>query len=99
MRLLVALLLAVLLVVPSVEASMCTDQVDLTASQENSSPANQGKDRVPAHGHCHHGGVFQAPIPLTVDDVATVAGPLVVAATRNLPSERRDGLIRPPREC
>ena len=96
-RLLLALLLAVFIAVPSVEAMVCGDQGDVHALQESSKLSDPRKDHVSTHGHCHHGGVCQVAVALTLEEVATASESLVLVAAGNLPSDRRDGLIRPPR--
>ena len=96
-RLLAALLLAVCLVVPTVEAMTCSDQMDEGSSQEVPKPSDQKKDQLSAHGHCHHGGALQPPLLLTLRDVVVADEPMALVTTGNLPSDRLDGLIRPPR--
>jgi hypothetical protein len=96
-RLLLALLMAVFLAVPSIETMVCGDQGEVHALQESSKLSDPRKDSVSTHGHCHHGGVCQVPVALTMEDVAAASESLALVSAGNLPSDRRDGLIRPPR--
>jgi hypothetical protein len=96
-RFLAALLLAVCLVVPTVEAMTCSDQMDEGSSQEVPKPSDQKKDQLSAHGHCHHGGALHPPFLFPLRDVVVADEPMTLVTAGNLPSDRLDGLIRPPR--
>lgn len=104
-RMLLAVLLAMLVVVPAVEAAVCL--VDdaaahaigdgaAQASQDDEGAAGHGDDAC-AHGHCHHGASHAPPR-------TALRAPLPPAAAPQWPeaalfaSRAPDGLKRPPRD-
>lgn len=94
-RLLITLLLAVLVVLPAVDAAVC--MVEIEAPQTHGAEDDYGAEEhaVCAHGHCHHSSFYAIPVlpHVPIVHAALVAGPDGTVPESFLP----DGLKRPPR--
>ncbi|MCD9033702.1 hypothetical protein LDO32_18480 [Luteimonas sp. Y-2-2-4F] len=101
-RTLLAVLLAMLVVVPAVEAAVCLVEdatahaVDGGALPMPDDDAGASHDDACAHGHCHHGASHAPPRAVLRAAVPQAAAPRWPDADR-FASRTPDGLKRPPR--
>jgi hypothetical protein len=100
---LIALLVAVFVLIPTVDAAACA--VELEPTHAAASVADDGGDlpsdpddhAICSHGHCHHSGTAMPASPQT-DAMTTALAPSLLRPTDEpLASRAPSGLERPPR--
>lgn len=102
-RTLLAVLLAMLVVVPAVEAAVClVEDATVHAVDDGAQPVQDddgaaGHDDACAHGHCHHGASHAPPRTALRAPVPHAAAPQWPDAAL-FASRAPDGLKRPPRD-
>lgn len=98
-----ALLVAVFVLIPTVDAAACA--LELAPTHAAGSVADEGGDvpsdpddhAICSHGHCHHSGTAMPSSPQSVAVTAAVAPSLLRPTDEPLASRAPSGLERPPR--
>ncbi len=93
----VALLLAVFLIVPSVEAAICGDDMGEHSMQGGKVLSGEGEPKFSTHGHCHHGSSCVLPVLMSPNLVDASSASLARAPVVGVLCQHPEGLIRPPR--
>jgi hypothetical protein len=100
---LIALLVAVFVLIPTVDAAACA--VELEPSHIATSAVDDGGDlpsdpddhAICSHGHCHHSGTAMPSSPQSVTVTTAAASNLLRPTDEPLASRAPSGLERPPR--
>ncbi len=95
-----ALLVAIFILIPTVDAAACTvEPAHAAASIDDGGdlPSDPDDHAICSHGHCHHSGTAMPSSPQAVAVTAAIAPSLLRPTDEPLASRAPSGLERPPR--